>query len=153
MIGDKSELPQLAIRPVVGIGLIHHAGPMLFTRVGHENFVHMLKQVGLPLPELTAYFAAGLELAGGIAVLVGAFTATFSLLVAFGMLSRVIGFYLSGRGYPTPLPSRPPLPDYETNFLYIGLLLALAVAGAGLCSVDGRMQRASAPPSLGCGNS
>jgi hypothetical protein len=49
MIGDRSEWPQLAIRPVVGFGLIYHAGPMLWTRAGHENFVHMLKEQSLLL--------------------------------------------------------------------------------------------------------
>jgi putative oxidoreductase len=154
MVRDKSEWPQLAIRPVVGIGLIYHGGPMLLTAAGHDNFVHMLKQVGLPWPELMAYLVSALELVGGIAVLIGAFTVLFSLLVALEMLTRIIWIYLSGHGYPTPLPGQPALPDYETNLLYIGLLLALTIAGAGLCSVDAWRQRASGPASaIGYGNS
>lgn len=154
MLRDVSEWPQLVIRPVVGIGLIYHAGPMLFTTIGHDNFVHMLNQVGLPWPEVTAYLVAGLELVSGLAVLVGAFAALFSLLAALELLTRITGIYLSGRGFPSPLPGQPPLPDYETNLLYIGLLVALAIAGAGLYSVDWWRQRSPARrSSFGYGNS
>jgi putative oxidoreductase len=136
MIRDVSQWPQLALRPLVGIGLMYHGGPALLTSTGYANFAHMLREVGLPWPELLAGFVAGLELIGGIAILAGALTMLFSLLLAVELAVRIGVIFLLGNGFPKPLEGQPSLPGYETNLLYIGFLTALAFSGAGLNSVD-----------------
>jgi putative oxidoreductase len=142
MIRNFSEWPQVALRPVTGIGLVIHGGQAIFSSSGYANFVHMLHEVGLPWPELSAALVAGLELVGGIAVLLGALTQFFSVIVALELLVRISFIFLSGHGFPEPLPGQPPLPGYETNLFYIGFLLALAIAGPGRFSIDEWRNRA-----------
>jgi putative oxidoreductase len=139
MLKDRTQIPQLALRPIVGLGLIYHSAPVLFTGAGYANFVHELSGVGIPLPQLSAALVGGLEFFGGLGVLLGAFTVFLSFLLALEMGTRVVVIFLVGKGFPAPLPGQLPLPGYETNFLYIGFLLALVIAGGGRFALDTRI--------------
>jgi putative oxidoreductase len=86
--------------------------------------------MGVPAPELSAYFATFVELIGGAALLVGAFTAVAGLLLTLDMLGALLivhlekGVFVSEGGYELVVA------------LGAGALL-LAVFGAGKYSVDG----------------
>src|SRR5439155_15335343 len=65
----------IPLRIILGIGFIYHGWPKLFSPAGHQGFAAMLGGLGVPAPELTAWFVGLAELVGGIALLAGAFVA------------------------------------------------------------------------------
>ena len=136
MLRDVREKPQVALRVAIGLSLLYHSAPWVFTSGGHANFVHMLQAVGLPLPELSAWAVAILEVTGGAALVIGLWVPVMAALVGLEILIRVSFISLKGAGFPQPLPGSPGLPDLETNLLWVGGLIALVIAGAGWYSVD-----------------
>jgi putative oxidoreductase len=130
------QLPQIPLRIGVGLALLWHSAPMVLTAAGHENFTHMLGEVGLPFPGPNAWAVASLELAGGLALILGFQVTLASILVSLEILVRIVTIYLLGRGFPTPLPGQPALPDYELNLMYVAGMTALVIAGAGYYSFD-----------------
>ena len=130
------QLPQIFLRVGIGAALLWHSAPMALTAMGHKNFAYMLGEVGLPFPDLGAWGVALLELAGGLALILGFQVTLASIVVSFEILTRIITIYLLGRGFPAPLPGQPALPGYELNLMYIAGMFALVIAGAGYYSFD-----------------
>lgn len=109
---------------------------------GPEGFGKLLQQIGLPLPEFTAWMVTLLELFGGLAILAGAFVAIvsvpllMSLLVAMFTVHLRYGFSaINTIGLTKDGPVFGP-PGYEVSLLYIAGLLALVLGGSGPLSVD-----------------
>jgi putative oxidoreductase len=128
------------IRLVMGIGFMIH-GWAKWSR-GPAGFGKLLQQIGLPLPELTAWAVTLLELIGGFALIIGAFVAIVSIPLMISMFVAMItvhfryGFSaIKTIGLNENGPVFGP-PGYEVNLLYIGGLLVLILAGAGPLSVD-----------------
>lgn len=147
MLRDVRQWPQIPLRVTVGMALLYHSAPWVFTSTGHANFTHMLKTVGLPLPGLSAWAVGLLEVFGGLALVIGAFVPPVAKVLAIEIVVRITFIFLKGHGFPAPLPGESPLPGYETNLLYVGSLIALAIAGAGRCSVDWRRRLKAAESS------
>ncbi len=83
---------------------------------GPEGFGQLLQQIGVPLPELTAWMVIML-------------VAMFTVHLQYGFSSvNTIGLTKAG-------PVFGPL-GYEVNLLYIAGLLALVMAGGGTWSFD-----------------
>jgi putative oxidoreductase len=131
----------LPLRLIVGFGFLAH-GAAKWSR-GHGGFARILEYIGVPLPTLTAWIVTLLELAGGLAILAGAFVAIVSIPLIASMLVAMFTVHLHygfssvntiGLG-----PSGPILgpPGYEINLLYVAALVVLALGGAGPWSVDG----------------
>jgi putative oxidoreductase len=137
-------LPQVPLRIGVGGALLYHSAPTVLTAEGHANFRTMLGEVGVPFPGLSAWSVGSLELAGGLALIAGAFVVLASMVVSLEILVRISTIYLLGRGFPAPLAGQPPLPDYELNLMYVAGMAALAIAGAGYFSLDWKCRRARA---------
>jgi putative oxidoreductase len=114
---------------------------------GPAGFGRLLQQIGLPLPELTAWAVTILELAGGFALIVGAFVAVVSVSLMISMFTAMITVHIrygfsaiKTIGLTATGPVFGP-PGYETNLLYIGGLFVLVLAGAGPLSVDQLLRR------------
>jgi putative oxidoreductase len=93
--------------------------------------------LGLPLPTFAAWGTGLFELVAGLAVLLGLQTRIAALLLAaFCVAAGVIGHYGQGGGDPTLafLHSQMLMKDIAIA----GGFLALAMAGAGAFSLDGR---------------
>jgi putative oxidoreductase len=130
----------LPLRLVVGYGFVAH-GMAKWNR-GPEKFAKLLALIGVPAPDITARAVTGIELLGGLAIMVGALVllasipliasmvvAMFTIHVRYGFSAvNTIGLTATG---PVLGP-----PGYEINLLYIGALLALALTGPGALSVD-----------------
>ena len=136
----RTQWALLPLRLVVGYGFLAH-GLAKWSR-GPAGFARLLQQIGAPLPLPTAYLVTLVEVAGGIAILVGAFVALASIPLVVSMLVAMFTVQLR-YGFSSVntiglTPSGPVFgpPGYEINLLYIGALVALAFAGPGLCSVD-----------------
>lgn len=137
-----TEWAPLPLRIALGGGLIYHGFPKLFTAEGHQGFVGMLGGIGIPAPELTAWFVGVVELFGGLMILLGAWTAIAAGLNVINMLVALFTVHLpngfnfiniTGMGPEGPTFG---MPGYEVNVLYIAGLLALIIGGAGALSVD-----------------
>ena len=131
----------LPLRLVVGYGFFAH-GIAKWNR-GPEKFANLLTVIGVPAPGITARVVVGVELLGGLAIMLGVLVllasvpligsmivAMFTIHVHYGFSAvNTIGLTATG---PVLGP-----PGYEINLLYVGALLALALSGPGALSVDG----------------
>jgi putative oxidoreductase len=130
----------LLLRLAIGCGFLMH-GYAKWSR-GPETFAVVLHTLGVPLPELLAWLTTFVELAGGLAVLTGAFiplvsvpmivvllTALFTVHWPYGFFSvKLVEVGAGGIKFGTV--------GYEIILLYLAGLVALASGGAGPYSVD-----------------
>lgn len=135
----------IPLRLIVGYGFFAHGLAKL--EKGPENFVRIVEAIGTPMPHMMAWLTIAVELAGGIAILAGAFVALASipmvavLLVAMVSVHEQFGFTsikliaVTARG-----PQFGP-PGVETDLLYLACLAALVLLGAGPWSVDAWISR------------
>ena len=110
---------------------------------GPEFFIATLDALGVPLPHFMAWLTILVEVAGGVAVLLGAFTLLASLpmavilLVAMFTVHWRFGFSsIKLQAVTSAGPQFGP-PGYEVSLLYLAGLAALVLGGAGPWSVDG----------------
>lgn len=140
--GRWADWAPLPLRLIIGFGFIYHGFPKLFTEEGHQTILGMLRDLGVPLPEVMAWVVAIVEFAGGIGLILGALVPLFSLLLTINMLVAMFMVHLPhGFGFLniTGMEEGEPvfgMPGYEVNLLYIAALLALLIGGAGALSVD-----------------
>ena len=136
---DFSPLP---IRLLLGIGFVFHGYIKLFTSIGHENFLRLLNEIGVPAAGFFSWLVGGVEFFGGIALLLGFFTTVTSILLLVDMLVAMFWVTLPN-GFDvmhvTVLIEAGPkfgVPGLEINLLYIAGLLSLLLSGAGAYSID-----------------
>lgn len=119
----------------IGLGIVFVAhGWQKFDEMGVKGVGAGFAKMGVPAPELAAYFATFVELIGGAALLIGAFTAVAGVLLVLDMLGALLFMHIDKGVFVT-----------EGGFelvvaLGVGALL-LAVFGAGKYSVDGLLGR------------
>ena len=135
----------LPLRLIVGYGFLAHGWAKLSR--GPEGFARLLKQIGAPLPDATAWVSTLIEILGGLAILAGAFVAAVSLPLIVMMLVAMFTVHLrygfsaiNTIGLTADGPQFGP-PGYEVNLLYIAGLLALILGGAGPFSIDRLLSR------------
>jgi len=130
----------LPLRLVVGYGFLVH-GAAKWGR-GPENFGKLLHQIGVPFPTTAAWTVTTIELLGGLAILAGALVVVASVPLIVSMVVAMVtiharyGFSAINTVGLTPAGPVFGPPGYEINLLYIGALVALALAGPGALSVD-----------------
>lgn len=129
------------LRAVLGFGFLYHGVPKLFSDAGHEMFVGMLTGIGVPAPELTAWFVGTVELLGGLALIAGAFTAVAASVLIVNMLVAMFTVHLPN-GFSfihitgmTEVGPQFGMPGYEVPMLYIAGLASILVSGASAASV------------------
>src|SRR5258708_16050867 len=135
----------LPLRLVIGFGFMAHGWAKLSG--GPSGFAKLLAQIGVPLPEITAWASTFVELLGGLAILVGAFVEVVSvpliimMLVAMFTVHLKYGFSsINTIGLTQDGPQFGP-PGYEVNLLYIAGLLSLILGGTGALSIDRLLSR------------
>jgi len=109
----------------VGIGIIFLGYG--FSKIGDLAGVQgMFTKVGIPVPSVLGPFIAVLEVVGGLALLAGAATRIFSILLAIVMVVAVL----------TVTASHGLMGGFDINLaLFVGLV-GLVILGAGRYSVD-----------------
>jgi putative oxidoreductase len=140
----------LSLRLVIGFGFMVHGWAKLSR--GPSGFAKLLTQIGVPLPEATAWVSTIVELLGGLAILVGAFVEVVSvplivmMLVAMFTVHLKYGFSsINTIGLTQDGPQFGP-PGYEVNLLYIAGLISLILSGAGALSIDRILSRKGEVP-------
>ena len=123
----------LVLRLVIATVFLVHGYQKVFV-YGFAGVTTSFTHMGVPVPGLIAPVTCVLELAGGAALLLGAFTRIVAVLLACDMLSAIIfvhakaGFSASKGGVELVLGN-------------LGVLVAIALLGAGAYSVDAMLAR------------
>jgi putative oxidoreductase len=135
--GAWSALP---LRLIVGCGLLLHGYAKLHR--GPSSFAVVLHTLGVPAPLALAWLTTFVELAGGLAVLAGAFVLVASVPIATVLLTALFTVHLPYGFFSVKLvevtsagTTFGPV-GYEIILLYLAGLSALVVGGAGPLSVD-----------------
>lgn len=137
------------LRLIVGYGFMAHGVAKLMN--GPERFVGILDALGVPAPHVMGWATIGVELVGGLAVLVGAFVPLVSvplaavLVVAALTVHLPYGFSSIKLQAVTAEGARFGPPGYETDLLYLACLATLAMTGAGPFTVAGLLARRRTP--------
>ena len=122
----------LVLRLVIGTIFIMHGYQKVF-QMGIGNVTGMFTQIGVPLAAVAGPIISVLELVGGIALLLGAFTRVAGALLACDMLGAIIFVHGKG-GFFAPK-------GFEFVLANLAMSLALAIAGAGALSIDAMLAR------------
>jgi len=135
----------LPLRLTMGVGFLVH-GWAKWSR-GPAGFGKLLQQIGIPVPDVTAWAVTILELVGGLALIAGAFVAVVSipLMISMFVAMFTVNFRYGFSSIKTiGLTADGPVfgpPGYEINLLYIAGLLVLIFTGAGPLSIDRLLRR------------
>lgn len=135
----------LPLRLIVGYGFMAHGFAKLSR--GPENFAAVLDTLGVPLPLLLSWATTLVELAGGAAVIVGAFIPLVAPPMAIVLLTALVtvhvryGFFSVKLAAVTADGVKFGTVGYEIILLYLGGLATLAIGGAGRLSVDAWLRR------------
>jgi putative oxidoreductase len=125
---------------IVGYGFVAHG----YAKVakGPDQFAASLHALGVPAPDLMAWVTIASELAGGLAVLMGAFIPLVSVPLAAILLVAAVTVHLRYGFSSIKLlavtaagPQFGP-PGYETDLLYLAGLATLVLGGSGPFAVD-----------------
>jgi len=130
----------LPLRVIVGAGFLAHG--MAKWHRGPEKFAKLLQLIGTPSPLATAWLVTGLEVFGGIAIIIGAFVLLASIPLFVSMVVAMLTIHVhygfsavNTIGLTATGPVFGP-PGYEISLLYMCALAALALVGPGALSVD-----------------
>ena len=122
----RADAGLLILRAVVGVVFLAHGWQKLFVYgLGGttSGFAHM----GVPMPEIAGPLVAGVELIGGIALMLGLWTRVFGALLACDMVGAMIFVHLRDGFF---------VPGIEFVLTLCAASLALTLTGAGMLSVD-----------------
>ena len=131
----------LPLRLIVGYGFMEHGYAKLAR--GPEHFAAILHALGTPAPDLLAWATIGVELLGGLAVLLGLLIPLASMPMAVVLLVAIFTVHLPNGFSSIKLLSVDGAgahfgqPGYETDLLYLAALIALVLAGSGPWALDG----------------
>ena len=149
---SMTKLAPLPLRLILGFGFVYHGFPKLFSAEGHEMFVGMLQNIGVPAAGLMSWVVGAVEVGGGIALIAGAFVSIATALLIVNMLVAILtvhlpmGFnFMNVTGMTDGAPQFG-MPGYETPLLYLAGLVALLLMGAGDLSHSARRTRCTLMP-------
>jgi putative oxidoreductase len=130
----------IPVRLIVGYGFVAHGYAKVVK--GPDHFAASLHALGVPAPDLMAWVTIASELAGGLAVLLGAFVPLVSVPLAAILLVAAVTVHLRYGFSSIKLlavtaagPQFGP-PGYETDLLYLAGLATLVLGGSGPFAVD-----------------
>jgi putative oxidoreductase len=148
LLAHRSDLARWApipLRLIVGFGFMAHGFAKL--EKGPDVFVAILHALAVPAPFQMAWLTIGVELVGGLAVLLGAFVPLVSIPMAVVLLVAIFTVHLP-YGFTSiklmAVTASGPVfgpPGYETDLLYLACMAALIVGGSGPWSIDGLLAR------------
>ena len=80
------------LRMIIGYGFVAHGLAKL--EKGPENFVNIVQAIGAPMPHMMAWLTIIVELAGGIAILAGAFITVASIPMIAVLLVAMVTVHI-----------------------------------------------------------
>jgi putative oxidoreductase len=130
----------IPLRLIVGFGFMEHGYAKLAR--GPEAFANVLQALGTPAPELMSWATIIVELAGGLAVLLGAFIPLASIPMAIVLLVAIFTVHVPNGFSSIKLLAVDAAgahfgqPGYETDLLYLAALITLVIGGSGPLALD-----------------
>jgi putative oxidoreductase len=128
------------LRLAVGYGFAAHGYAKLVR--GPEHFAEVLASLHVPAPALTSWFTIGVEIIGGLSVLLGAFVSIMSIPLAVVLIVAAVTVHLPF-GFSsirllaiTSEGARFGPPGYELDLLYLASLATLVLGGPGPFAID-----------------
>ncbi|HVJ78954.1 MAG TPA: DoxX family protein [Hyphomicrobium sp.] len=137
---DFGRWAPIPLRLIVGYGFMAHGFAKFFR--GADSFASILHAIGVPAPYLMSWATILIEIFGGLAILLGAFTLLASLPMAAVLLVAIFtvhwpyGFSSIKLLEVTAAGAHFGQPGYECDLLYLACLATLVLGGAGPLSVD-----------------
>ena len=131
----------LLTRLVIGVAFFH-AG--LGKWHHFDNAVGFFTQLGIPAPAANAAFVSTIEVVGGLALFLGAFTRLFAFLLTPVMLVAIVTAHRTDIAEAFSRESDKGLTDV-VPLVFLTFLLWLIAFGAGPISVDGLLSRRRRP--------
>jgi len=129
------------LRLIVGLGFVAHGYAKLSR--GADAFIAILHAIGMPFADLFGWATIAVEIIGGLLILVGAFVPIAAVPMTIVLLVAIVTVHLPNGFSSIKLMSYDAAgahfgqPGYETDLLYLTILVALCIGGAGPLSVDG----------------
>ncbi len=127
MCGKCEHWGQFLLRLALGPIFIAHGYQKMFVN-GHAKVAGNLTNLGIPLPEVSAWLLMLTEFVGGIMVLLGILTRWASIPIAFAMLVAILAVHLknglTGQG------------GFQFPLALMMMALALVLQGGGKFSSD-----------------
>jgi putative oxidoreductase len=128
------------LRLIVGYGFVAHGYAKVIN--GPDRFAASLHALGVPAPNFMAWATIVCELAGGFAVLIGAWLPLVSVPLAAILLVAAVTVHLPYgfssiklRAVTAAGPQFGP-PGYEMDVLYLAALATLVLGGPGPLALD-----------------
>ena len=141
----------IPLRLIVGFGFVQHGYAKLAR--GPEDFINILHAIGVPAAFLAGWATIGVELIGGVLIVLGALVPIATIPMVIVLLTAIFTVHLPNGFSSIKLQSFDGAgahfgqPGYETDLLYLAALIALCLGGAGPMSVDGFLNRFRSTPS------
>ena len=112
----------------IGVGIIFFAhGYLKFFKMGMGGTAGFMGHLGVPAPQIAAWFAAVAEMFGGIAFVLGIFTLPFAIALVVDMCGAI---YFAKRGGGLFAPK-----GFELELSLLLAALAIALSGPGAFSL------------------
>ncbi len=115
----------------LGVGIIFAAHGWQKFSGGLDGVAQFFGGVGIPLPEVSAFIVAFVELIGGIGLILGVFTRYWALLLSIVMIVAIFTVKL-----PNGLLGMQGRPGYELDLALLVGCLALLFTGPGPVSLE-----------------
>jgi putative oxidoreductase len=128
----RLDIALLILRLVLAAVFITHGYQKVFG-YGIAGVTNSFTQMGVPLAGVFAPFISVIELAGGLAMLFGAFSRVAGFLLACDMLGAII-FVHGKNGFSAPK-------GVEAVLGNLAMALVIALVGAGAFSIDAMLSR------------
>lgn len=135
---DGQRIGLLVLRSALGLIFVLHGWVNIVA--GQESFLNeMLAMVGWSAPDLLMWLITGLELFGGLALMLGMFTREAALILAIEMVVAVALFHIRQGFFIVAAPNAPLAYGFEYHLALVGGLICLVCAGPGAFALADRI--------------
>lgn len=133
----RQRIGLLVLRLALGLIFVLHGWVNI---VGGQSFLReMLAMVGWSAPGSLMWMITGVELVGGLAIILGVFTRGASLILATEMVVAVALFHLRQGFLIVAVPNVPLAYGFEYHIALVGGLVCLALGGPGEFALQSRL--------------